>query len=183
MLMTKFYVPLLCLMLGCAGLITPVASKAQASPYFVITHANVIDGVSATQVRDATILIRDEKIESIVTGNVNIPRGASVLDLKGRWLLPGFVDAHAHLSDLAAARRALASGATTVRCLGVNHFVDIGFRELSREGVRDIPDVVAAGYHVRPRPAEEFFVDLPKMNDLMSGIKVAPTGFAVLFGR
>jgi imidazolonepropionase-like amidohydrolase len=93
-----------------------------------------------------------------------------VLDLKGRWLLPGFVDAHAHLADLGAARRALASGATTVRCLGVNHFVDIGFRELNHAGVADIPDVVAAGYHVRPRPAEEFFLDMPKMNDLMRGV-------------
>ena len=154
--------------LACA--VAPLPSHAQASPYFLITHANLIDGVSAAPVRDATVVIRGERIESVAAGHVEIPTGASVLDLKGRWLLPGFVDAHAHLSDLAAARRALASGATTVRCLGVNHFVDIGFRELNHSGVLDIPDVVAAGYHVRPRPAEEFFLDMPKMNDLMSGV-------------
>src|SRR5262245_65818367 len=62
-------------------------------------------------------------------------------------------------------------GVTTARDLGVNNFFDIGVRELNHAGVPDIPDVVAAGYHVRPRPAEEFFLDIPKMKDLMSGVK------------
>jgi imidazolonepropionase-like amidohydrolase len=168
--MTKLLSVLTSLSFICACAFAPLSSQAQASPYFVITHASLIDGVSATPISDATVFIRDGRIERVVTGKVDIPRGASVLDLKGRWLLPGFVDAHAHLADMAAARRALASGATTVRCLGVNHFVDIGFRELNHAGVADIPDVVAAGYHVRPRPAEEFFLDVPKMNDLMSGV-------------
>jgi len=168
--MTKLISLLLLSLFILACAFAPIHSHAQASPYFLITHANLIDGVSAAPIRDATVIVRGERIESVVTGKVDIPTGASVLDLKGRWLLPGFVDAHAHLADLGAARRALASGATTVRCLGVNHFVDIGFRELNHAGIRDIPDVVAAGYHVRPRPAEEFFLDMPKMNDLMSGV-------------
>ena len=161
---------ILFLLLMCVGAFAPVHSQSQASSLAII-HANLIDGISATPIRDATLLIRDGRIESISTTKTEIPSGMSVFDLKGRWLLPGFVDAHAHLADLGAARRALASGATTVRCLGVNHFVDIGFRELNHAGVPDIPDVVAAGYHVRPRPAEEFFLDTPKMKDLMSGVK------------
>jgi len=52
----------------------------------------------------------------------------------------------------------------------VNHFVDVGMRELNHAGAVDLPDVVAAGYHVRPRPAEEFFLDMPKMKDLMAGV-------------
>src|SRR4029453_10694471 len=130
-----------------------------------------IDGISAAPLNDATVIVRDGRIEKIIAGRTDLPSGATVLDLKGRWLLPGFVDAHAHLADMGAARRALASGATTVRCLGVNHFVDIGFRELNHAGVLDVPDVVAAGYHVRPRLAEEFFLNTPKMKDLMSGVK------------
>jgi imidazolonepropionase-like amidohydrolase len=148
-------------------------SHAQARSILVITNANVIDGISATPIKEATVIVRDGRIESVASGKADIPAGATVLDLKGRWLLPGFVDAHAHLADLGAARRALASGATSVRCLGVNHFADIGFRELNHAGVADIPDVVAAGYHVRPRPAEEFFLDIPKMKDLMSGVNGA----------
>ncbi len=136
----------------------------------VITHANVIDGVSTQSLRDATIIVRDGRIERVSTGPMDIPAGATVLNLKGRWLLPGFVDAHVHLADLRAARAALASGVTTARCLGVNHFTDIGMRELNHAGMASIPDVVAAGYHVRPRPAEEFFLDLPKLNDLIPGV-------------
>ena len=168
--MTNLISLLICLLLACASAITPLQSQAQGAPSLVITHANLIDGVSAAPVRDATVLIRNGRIESVVTGKAELPSGATVLDLKGRWLLPGLVDAHAHLADMTAARRALASGATTVRCLGVNHFVDIGMRELNHAGASDLPDIVAAGYHVRPRPAEELFLNMPKLRDLMSGV-------------
>ncbi|MEK6407221.1 MAG: amidohydrolase family protein [Acidobacteriota bacterium] len=159
----------------CLSLISAIAnvsgpSHAQATNVLVITHANLIDGFSAAPIRDATVIVRDGRIESVVTGKAELPPGATVMDLNGKWLLPGFVDAHAYLADTSAARRALASGATTVRCLGVNHFVDIGIRELNHAGVSELPDVVAAGYHVRPRPAEEFFLDTPKMRDLMTGV-------------
>src|SRR5262245_61422447 len=163
------------ILLICLLLMTTFGSAARQSRTdlkgsFVITHANVIDGVSSAPIKDATVIVREGKIEKVATGNLEVPEGTAVIDLKGKWLLPGFVDAHAHLADMSAARRALASGATTVRCLGVNHFVDIGFRELNHAGVADLPDVVAAGYHVRPRPAEEFFLDMPKMRDLMNGV-------------
>ena len=167
--MTQLFSLLICLLVY-ASAIEPRQSQAQGTPSLVITHANLIDGVSAAPIRDATVLIRNGRIESVATGKAELPPGATVLDLKGRWLLPGFVDAHAHLADMTAARRALASGATTVRCLGVNHFVDIGMRELNHAGSADIPDVVAAGYHVRPRPAEEFFLNMPKMKEMMGGV-------------
>ena len=136
----------------------------------VLTHANVIDGVSAQPVRDAIIVIRDGKIARIGAGG-ETPAGAQVLDMKGKWVLPGFIDAHAHVGDLRAARLALLSGATTLRDMGVAHYADIGIRELNHGGAADLPDIVAAGYHVRPRPDENLFVDLPKLADLMrSGI-------------
>jgi imidazolonepropionase-like amidohydrolase len=167
----KIFALIILLLLISTGTFAPIHSQSQPASILAITHANVIDGIAAAPIKDATVLIRDGRIESISISKTEIPSGVSVLDLKGRWLLPGFIDAHAHLADLAAARRALASGATTVRCLGVNHFVDIGFRELNHAGVLDVPDVVAAGYHVRPRLAEEFFLNTPKMKDLMSGVK------------
>src|SRR5262252_7371952 len=168
--MKRILLMILFSLLLCAAVFAPVHSQSQPTSSLTIIHANLIDGISAAPVRDATLVIRDGRIETVSTSKTEIPAGTPLLDLKGRWLLPGFVDAHAHLADLPAARRALASGATTVRCLGVNHFVDIGFRELNHAGVPDIPDVVAAGYHVRPRPAEEFFLDIPKMKDLMGGV-------------
>ena len=137
----------------------------------VFTHANIIDGVSSEPIRDAMVVVRDGRIESLSPAAAAIPAGATVFDLQGRWLLPGYVDAHAHVPDMAAARRALLSGTTTLRDLGVNHFADIGIRELNHAGVVDMPDIVAAGYHVRPHPADEFFLDFPKFQDLMAGVQ------------
>lgn len=146
-------------------------SSAPASDTLVIVHANVIDGASDTPLMDATVAVVNGHIQSIGVGAA-VPAGSGqVLDLKGKWLLPGFVDAHAHIGDLASARRALRYGTTTARDMGVNHFADIGLRELNHAGVADVPDIVAAGYHVRPHPADEFFLDFPQMADLMGGVR------------
>jgi imidazolonepropionase-like amidohydrolase len=91
--------------------------------------------------------------------------------LKGRWLLPGWVDAHVHIADLSQARRALQSGVTTARSMGVSNFADVGIRELVKAGLNDVTDIVAAGYHVRPRVADEAFLNNPKLFDLMAGVK------------
>jgi imidazolonepropionase-like amidohydrolase len=162
---------LLCLLLIVALLFAP-KREAQTSPTLLaIIHANVIDGVGNQPLRNATVLVRNGKIESIVAGSVNIPVGATVIDLKGKWLLPGFVDAHTHISDFRSARAALASGTTTARNLGIPHFVDAGMRDLNRAGHADLPEVLSAGYHVRPQLVEQFFLDFPKLHDLMVGVK------------
>ncbi len=96
--------------------------------------------------------------------------GGPVIDLSGHWLLPGFVDAHVHVGNLADAKRALRSGATTIGEAGVNHFADVGMRELNHKGVVDVPDIVAAGYHIRTHPADDYFIDFPQDSDLMSGV-------------
>ncbi len=150
------------------------ASKAHFSnkpSVLVIQHATLIDGVSPRPIHDATVTVIEGKIASVATGSVEIPAGATVIDLKGRWLLPGLIDAHAHIRELSSARIALASGVTTLRCLGVERFTDVGIRELNHEGVADLPDVVAAGYAITTKPNEMFFLDFPKLNDLMPSVK------------
>jgi imidazolonepropionase-like amidohydrolase len=136
----------------------------------VLEHANVIDGISAQPQLGMTVTVRDGRIESIQSGDHMVPSSATVLDLKGKWLLPGYIDAHVHIGTLQAAHTALLSGVTTARSMGVSHYVDVGFRELHRNGDFDIPDFIAAGYHVRPHPAEELFLDFPRLIDLMHGV-------------
>lgn len=147
-----------------------LAISAQ-SPVIVLTHANVIDGIGNEPMRDATITIRDGKIASISTGDVTTPAGAQIIDLQGRWVLPGLIDAHTHIGDMASARAALLSGVTTARNMGISHFVDIGIRELNRRGVSDLPDMLSAGYHVYPSPREGLFLDFPQLSDLMGGLR------------
>jgi imidazolonepropionase-like amidohydrolase len=172
--MRKSIVQLLLLTLFAASAcITGWAQDQNKGTVLVLTHANLIDGISPEILPDATIVVRGSRIESVGRNPVAPPAGAQVVDIKGRWLLPGFVDAHAHLNDLAAARRALQYGSTTARVLGVEHFVDVGMRELHNAGWTDLPAVVAAGYQVRPDLATDepgFLLDFPNLNRFVSGV-------------
>lgn len=152
------------LIVGC--LLPMLALTAQNSTSsLVLTNASIVDGVTDNVQQNATIIIKDGKIQSITSGTANIPAGAQVFDLKGRYVMPGMIDSHVHLRDLAAAKRALISGVTTVRSMGVAHFMDVGMRELAKTGKIDAPEILAAGYHVRLRPADQLFMDHPELSD------------------
>ncbi len=156
--------------------VASLAAIAQEHPAaLVLTHANLIDGSSPEPVRDATVIVRGRQIERVGRNAEPVAAGVKVIDLKGRWLLPGFVDAHAHLNDLESAQRALQYGSTTVRVVGAALFIDVGMRELHNAGATDIPAIVAAGYQVRPDVVEAshglFVVDFPNMRRLTSGLK------------
>ncbi len=145
------------------------AWAVSAQDWLVLRRANVIDGVSDQPVQDATVTIRAGRIESVTAGVTQAPAGATVIDLKGRWVLPGYVDAHVHLADLRSAWAALASGVTTARSMGVSRYTDVGMRDLHRAGATDLPDFIPSGYHVRPQPAEELFLDYPKLIEFRKG--------------
>jgi imidazolonepropionase-like amidohydrolase len=161
-----------CTVLGSILLVAaaiPSRAQAVADDSVVFIHANVIDGISNAAMLDATVVVVNGHIQSIGHGPAPAAKGA-VIDLTGHWLLPGFVDAHVHVGNLADARRALRSGATTIGEAGVNHFADVGMRVLNHKGVVDVPDVVAAGYHIRTHPADDYFVDFPQDVNLMGGV-------------
>jgi len=133
-----------------------------------LVNANVVNVRDGRVAQNATIVIRNGRVESV--GSAPAPAGVRVLDLRGKYLLPGLIDAHTHASDQAAFRRALESGVTTVRSAGVSNYVDVGFHELVKKGAIAGPDVVTAGYHVRPQLAAEAFLSDPQYSDLMAGI-------------
>jgi imidazolonepropionase-like amidohydrolase len=155
---------LLCLAVGLSA--QPPAAPS-AGPLVVI-NANLVNVRDGRVAPNATIVIRGGKIASIGSGAA--PAGAQVLDVKGKYVLPGLIDAHIHAADLAAFRRALESGVTTVRSAGVANYADVGFDQLVKSGAVAGPDVLTAGYHVRPRIAEEAFFSDPSYADLMSGV-------------
>ncbi len=144
------------------------AVRAQAMDRLAFVGATVIDPVRDEPIRNATVLVVDGKIQSVTRGPANIPSETRVIDLNGRYLVPGLIDAHVHIASVETARRALHSGVTTARSMGVSHFADVGLRELSARGVIEAPEIVAAGYHVRPEPTEALFIDAPELGDLLS---------------
>ena len=160
----------------CAVVAAGAAAYAAVQPApdrLVLQRATIIDGATANVRRDMTVVIRGGRIESVSGAAAVTARDATVIDLQNRWLLPGLIDAHVHFRDLASARAALAGGVTTARSLGVDHFADTGIRELHRAGASDVPDVLAAGYHVRRRLSDAFFLDFPQHRSLMRGLSGA----------
>ncbi|MDP2479848.1 MAG: amidohydrolase family protein [Candidatus Palauibacterales bacterium] len=103
-----------------------IGGRATATDTTVLAlrHATVIDGTGAPPVPGRTVLIRDGKIAAVyATGSRPLPAGARTEDLSGRWLIPGLIDAHVHLTgaapDMEGYRKllgwALGNGITSVR--------------------------------------------------------------------
>lgn len=79
--------------------------------------ATLIDGSGGEPKRDAIIIVRNGRIEQVAQVNqIQVPRGAERINLAGKTIIPGLVDAHAHVERWAAGRY-LAWGVTTVRDL------------------------------------------------------------------
>ena len=93
------------------------------------TGARVIDGTGAAPMEGATIVVSDGRIQA-VGRNVTIPAGATRVDMAGKTIVPGLINAHGHLGADASKRpsrdrltaqlRMYADyGITTVQVLGL----------------------------------------------------------------
>jgi imidazolonepropionase-like amidohydrolase len=142
---------------------------APSARAIVITNASLIDGGRGAFATNATVVIRDGRIAEIGAANVPVPAGAQVIDARGRYLLPGLIDAHTHVASLGAARRALESGVTTIRSASVGAYQDVALREAVRQGALAGPDVVAAGVFVTPELGETILAD-PRLARLAGGV-------------
>ncbi len=61
-----------------------------------IKNAMILDG-KGNMIQNGTILIRDEKIEEIGEGTIEIPSSYQVMDVDGSIITPGLIDVHTHL--------------------------------------------------------------------------------------
>ncbi|MDP2956346.1 MAG: amidohydrolase family protein [Longimicrobiales bacterium] len=134
----------------------------------VLINANVVDVTDGTVRRGASVVVREGRIASIVDGAAPAPVGVRVVDLQGKFVAPGLIDAHVHVGSEADAQRALRSGVTSMRSAGASHYADVGMRELQRAGHLEAPEYLASGYHVRPDPAEGVFQDHPELGRYMA---------------
>ena len=83
-----------------------------------LVGATLIDGTGAAPVRNAIVIVHGATIEAAgPAGQVSVPKGAEEIDLAGRWILPGFIDADVR-AEAWALPRYLAFGVTAVRDLG-----------------------------------------------------------------
>lgn len=92
--------------------------------YVVLKNATIIDAVSDTG-KMGSIVIKDDKIEAVDYNNsLTSPKGATTYDLDGKYIIPGLIDAHVHITHgtlkeaQAHLNSALKKGITGVRDMG-----------------------------------------------------------------
>ena len=137
-------------------LLTSSITYAQTS-VTALKAARLFDGKSDTLFQPGVVIVSGGKIQSV---GGQVPAGVTVIDLGDATLLPGFIDAHTHLSmefnpNYAAAqatalsrttaeqaliasvnaRKTLMAGFTTVRDVGSMDFIDVGLRNAINSGV------------------------------------------------
>lgn len=134
-----------------------------------ITNVNLITATNDAVIPNSILFISGKKIERIGKAGEPIDKKYQVIDAQGYYLVPGLIDCHTHIDNLAAAQRALNSGVTTFRTAGVSAYQDVSIGKLSESGKIAGPDVVPAGMFVTPNPGETILGDV-RLGELYSGI-------------
>lgn len=141
------------------------APRAGAVTSVVVRAGVLFDGTGAVPRRNVEILVQDGRVVS-VEPKVAAPADATLLDLSGKTVLPGFIDCHVHLAGemngdwtnrgvrqlpaeaaaigTAYARRTLEAGFTTVRNVGASDYVDVGLRNAIEQGFVAGPRMLVA---------------------------------------
>ena len=143
----------------------PLSANAQQQQapgkVIVLKAARMFDGKSNSLTTPGLVVITDNKITAVGSG-ATVPAGAQVIDLGDATLLPGFIDAHTHLTMMHSddwkgreldqlqksiaeqaldssvnAKVTLMAGFTTVRDVGSHDQLDVGLRNAIRHG--DVP--------------------------------------------
>ncbi len=152
------------------ALVASSSFAQQPQKTIVLKAARLFDGTSDSVTRNATIVIQGNRITSI---GGTVPAGAEVIDLGDATLLPGFMDAHVHLSEesgdnwyldwfqtimrqpteqalLAStyARKTIEAGVTTVRDVGSSNYVSVGMRNAINNGWIVGPRMLVANYAI-----------------------------------
>ena len=147
------------LFLGASAFLASCSSRP--ADILAITHVTIIDMTGAPPRADQTIIIKQERIAAIgALNSVAIPRGAQIFDALGKFLIPGLVDMHVHLTAAGepdGSRKfmlplLLANGITSVRDMGAYLESLIPLRREIEEGKRLGPRIVTPGPYLDGSP-------------------------------
>jgi len=141
---------------------TPAFAQVTPPPDYAVIHAGtLLDRPGRAPRRNASVIVRGGRIEAVQDGFVT-PAGARVIDLRDRFVLPGLIDSHVHLSSDRAGNEGLLAGFTDSPQLGAyeaawnaNKTLDAGFttvRNLGDDGATlALRDAIDRGWTTGPR--------------------------------
>ncbi len=199
---------LLILAAGLAASAAEAQTPAAAPPpeVTVLRARHLFDGKGDSTSANAVVVVEGGTIKAVGTG-LAVPSGAKVIELGDATLLPGFIDAHVHITgesgenwykdavdDLRRnlpeeairsteyARKTLMTGFTTVRSLGAREFVDVGLRNAINAGVVPGPRLVVSANALGARGGHCDLGGFPYMlfgkeSGIAEGIASGPDGF------
>jgi imidazolonepropionase-like amidohydrolase len=119
-----------------------IAAPAPAAGRLWLTNARLFDGTGATVRDGAGVLIADGEIARVGDAGDGVPDGARVVDVGGRTLMPGLIDAHAHVYPHVPVPE---PGAEPMWPGASAHFLAASLRDTLRMGVTTLRDVGSYG--------------------------------------
>lgn len=186
----RFFLASYCFLL--AGLTISCSENSQNKNIVALVNAKIHPSASSEAINNGTILIEDGKISSIgESGTIKVPSGASVIDCKGLYVLPGFWNSHVHFNNprLENARNIPANQLEgylkdMLTRYGVTHVFDIGsyidntvaIRQRIDSGEINGPSIRTVGTTYAPPEGNPFYltainVTLPQLNSASEATK------------
>ena len=142
------------------GLCLLLACRPREPDGIALLGATLIDGSGGPPIAASAVVVRRGHIESVGSrADFQLPARTTEVDLTGRWIMPGLVDAHVHLVDPQAGvarwsmERYLAWGVTTVRDMHGPLRTALALRRELDRGWRPGPRVYSAGAMVDGAPS------------------------------
>jgi len=97
----------------------PLALHSQTNDStLVIRGGTLVDVKSGSEIPNSVIVVHGDRIAEVIKeGKSDGPPGAKIIDAKGKWIIPGLIDSHAHAESAEGTPFGLylANGVTTIR--------------------------------------------------------------------